>query len=270
MSWPTLREIRVAHGWKQRYERYLPLSRYLFRPVGFWLTWIAVRAGITSEGVSWLSGIVGLAGCAVLVSGQEAMLPIGLALLLLFNLLDCVDGSIARAMRTENPYGRFLDSVCGGVIDLGFWAVVGVMAFRHPALLRSPDGFGHGPLVWLAVGGTTCFLAVTLGYLERVYDELLKERWNQHQTTVLTGTAGAGSQEEGQPTSAVVLRHLSRNLRVRETHYVLLLIAWWIRAIDLLLGAYLTYYAVHASLALALYARRGRMIKAAGPGGGES
>ena len=58
----TLRDIRGAHGLKREYEQYLPLSRYVFRPLGFLLTWAAVRMGWTSEGVSWLSGLVGLAG----------------------------------------------------------------------------------------------------------------------------------------------------------------------------------------------------------------
>lgn len=267
-SVPTLEKIRAAHSWKGEYERYLPLSRYIFRPLGFRLTWLAVRLGATSEAVSWLSAAVGLLGLVGLVSGREAAVQAGLVLLILFNLLDCVDGSIARAMRTENPYGRFLDSVCGGIIDLGFWAAVGVVAFQHPAFLYYPDGFGYGPLLWLSVGGAACLLAVTVGYMERTYDELLKEPWQKLQGALSGSTADAESQEREGPT--VMLRHLSRNLRVRETHYVLLLIAWWIRAIDLLLVAYLTFYSVHVVLSLALYARRGRIIKAAGPGGGGS
>jgi hypothetical protein len=36
---PTLNQIRKAHGWKRDYEKYLPISRFVFRPVGFLLTW---------------------------------------------------------------------------------------------------------------------------------------------------------------------------------------------------------------------------------------
>lgn len=261
----TLGDIRLAHRERHGYERYLVVNRFLFRPVGFVLTWVAVRAGLTSEAVSWLSGVVGLIGCAALVSGREVLHPAGLALLFLFNLLDCVDGDLARTLKTRNPYGRFLDSVCGGIIDLGFWAVVGILAFRHPELLRDPDGFGQGALFWLGVGGATCFLAVTLGYLERAYVELLVEAWER----LHPGRAGAGASGGEEAAPALAARHLSRNLRVRETHYVLLLIAWWIRAIDVLLAAYLIVYALHACLVLVLYARRGRAIKAAWPGGGE-
>ncbi len=119
-SSPTLQEIRKAHSWKREYERYLPLSRYIFRPMGFLLTWLAIRVEMTTEAVSWLSLMVGLTGCLFLMSGWEQAIPVGLGLLLFFNLLDCVDGSIARATKSENPYGKFLDSICGGIVDLAF------------------------------------------------------------------------------------------------------------------------------------------------------
>src|SRR2546422_2514408 len=85
---PTLSDIRHAHRERHDYERYLVVNRFLFRPVGFVLTWVAVHVGLTSEAVSWLSGMVGLIGCAALVSGVKALQPAGLAVLFLFNLLE--------------------------------------------------------------------------------------------------------------------------------------------------------------------------------------
>jgi hypothetical protein len=249
------------------YERLLVVNRYVFRPVAFLLTWAAIRIGLTSEAISWLSGVVGLLGCLFLMSASKTALSIGLGTLFLFNLLDCVDGDIARTMHTRNPYGRFLDSVCGGVIDLGFWAVVGIMAFRHVALLRYPDGFGYGPLLWLGVGGTTCFLAITLGYVEQGYDELLHPAWRQLNQPVSPSVTGSIPPENGEPPARGVLRVIARNLRVRETHYVLLLITCWIRAVDLLLILYLAYYAVHVVLALLLYTHRGRAVRGLWPTG---
>lgn len=267
---PTLDEIEAAHGWKRAYERYLPLSRYLFRPVGFWLTWAAVRMGLTSEAVSWLSGAVGLAGCALLVSGVPGALPTGLGLLFAFNLLDCVDGSIARTMKTQNPYGRFLDSVCGGIIDLAFWGVVGIMAFQHPHLLHWPQPFGHGPVFWLAVGGLTCFMFIVLGFLERTFDELLRKHWDNQQGLAarphgvighaLAPTARIDGNQESKD---VWLRAIVTNMRVRETHYCLLLIAYWAEMVDLLLGGYLLFYFACSVLLLTVYAKRGQQIRRA-------
>lgn len=268
-KYPSLREIKEAHGQKRAYERYLPLSRYLFRPVGFWLTWAAVRAGLTSEAVSWLSGVVGLTGCALLVSGSHQALTVGLGLLFAFNLLDCIDGSLARTMKTQNPYGRFLDSVCGGVIDVGFWAVVGIMAFRHPELLFWPDPFGYGPLFWLAIGGGVCFLYQVLSLIEDRFDELLRPYWENGKgkegersldKSLERPSAGPGEDQVRRwPLRLIV----ATNLRVRETHYFLLLLAYVVGTADLLLSIFLWYYLAHNLLILAVYVKRGQQIRRA-------
>jgi hypothetical protein len=106
-----------------------------------------------------------------------------MGLLLFFNVLDCVDGSIARTTKTENPYGRFLDAVCGGVIDLAFWAVVGIMAYRHGGLLVWQNPFGLGSFFWLAIGGATCFSSILVAFLERAYDRSLREAWEKISTS---------------------------------------------------------------------------------------
>jgi len=269
---PMLREIREAHGSnpvRREYERYLLFNGYLFRPISFLLTWVAIRMGATSEGVSWLSGAVGLAGCALLVSGSQEAAPVGIGVLFLFNLLDCVDGDIARSMKTQNPYGRFLDSVCGGVIDLAFWGIVGIMAYRHPFLLHWPNAFGYGPMFWLAVGGATCFLFIWLGYLEMCFDQILRPDWDKIQSRERGEDSPLNAAESNlllgpsseQPVAAWI-RVLMTNLRVRETHYALLLVAYLTATVDLLLAAYLIYYATYNLSLLVVYAKRGREVKA--------
>jgi len=266
---PTIQEIREAHGSKRAYEKFLPLSRYLFRPLGFWVAWVAIRMGVTSEGISWLSGLAGLAGCALLVSGVPQMLPVGIGLLALFNLLDCVDGSIARAMKTQNPYGRFLDSVCGGAIDLAFWGIVGVLAYQHPNLLQWPDPFGYGPLFWLGVGGVACFLSMWTNYLEFCFDELLRPAWNR----VRERASGAGeapdtggfiptSEGRGGASWSAWGHVIATNLRVRETHYGLLAAAYLAGAVDLLLAIYAVFFAASTLMLLSVYVQRGRHVKA--------
>jgi hypothetical protein len=223
---------------------------------------------LSSEAVSWLSAVVGLAGCVLLLSGSHLILPVGLALLVVFNLLDCVDGDIARCMRTQNPYGRFLDSVCGGAIDLGFWAVVGVMAFRHPELLLWPEPFGYGPLFWLTVGGLTCFLCEILSFLEHRFDELLRPYWesgsgdlegpdqNREEASAVE-PATRQSRQSAWPFHLII----ATNLRVRETHYVLLVAAYLTGTVDVLLSVYLTYYLSYSLLLLGVYCQRGRRVR---------
>lgn len=266
---PKLQEIRKAHGWKRDYEKYLPLSRFFFRPLGFLLTWVAIRVGLTTEAVSWMSGAVGIAGYSFLVSGKVKLLPFGLVLLLFFNLLDCVDGSIARTMRTENPYGRFLDSICGGALDLAFWGIIGIMAFQHQQLLFSPMAFGCGPLLWLAIGISTCYLAILVGYTERTYADLLKADWDKIHSAKLeermTRPRATELKKRPTPLTESSMRRMTRiinnNLRVRESHYFFVILAFVTRMIDCLLILYFIYYLFHSILLFMIYSERGKIIR---------
>jgi phosphatidylglycerophosphate synthase len=265
---PTLQDIRKAHSWKQDYEKYLPISRFVFRPVGFLLTWVAIRVGFTTEAVSWLSGVVGATGCLCLLSGSEGLLPVGLALLLFFNLLDCVDGSIARTMKTENPYGRFLDSICGGIVDMAFWAVVGIMAYHHPHYLFRSDPFEYGPIYWLVLGGLTCFLFILLAYLEQIFDRILRPHWEKLNTDIPNSEQASMTKISDQQlriwkrNNAInFVRKLNINFRVRETHYCFLIIAFSFRIIDVFLEFYLFYYLVHTLTLMIIYCVRGSKVR---------
>ena len=264
-AYPTLQEIRDTHAWKRDYEIYLPLSRFVFRPAGFLLTWLAVRIGLTSEVVSWLSGLVALIGCFCLMIGQERLLPIGIGLLCFFNLLDCVDGSIARAMNTENPYGEFLDIIMAWV-DMGFWALIGVMAFRHPGVLCFPDPLGSGPIFWMAVGGLACYFSNLIMYFERCFDGCIRDEWDSIRVNNKTSSS---NNTKDKKTNQVfhrdtppfsVVRIVCHNLRVRETHYFLLVLAYFCQLVDLLLIVFLLYYFMHTIILVIIYSIRGRQL----------
>jgi hypothetical protein len=261
-TYPTLQEIRDTHAWKREYERYLPLSRFVFRPMGFLLTWLAIRIGLTSEVVSWLSGLIGLIAYLCLLSSHEQLLSVGIGLLCFFNLLDCVDGSIARTMKTENPYGRFLDSLMGW-IDMGFWALIGVMAYRHTQLLYWPDPFGKGVIVWLVIGGLTSYFFILAGYIEGLFDGYLRADWdklvNKQKSDILKNEVT----KNGNTSPSFILniiRRINHNLRVRETHYFLLVFAYCGKVIDLLLGLFLLYYFLHTIFLIIVYSSRGRCL----------
>lgn len=248
---------------------YLPLSRYVFRPAGFLLTWLAIRIGLTSEAVSWLSGFVALLGCLCLLCSQQQLLPIGIGLLVLFNLLDCVDGSIARTMKTANSYGRYLDSIMAWV-DMGFWALMGIMAFRHPTLLVFPVPMGYSPIFWLAVGGLACYFFNLLSYIERTFDQYIRGELESIKSNRKTGPEDTPKDGETEKYSHKrekfiflrrIISRINHNVRVRETHYFLLILAYYCKVIDLFLIFYLFYYFLHIILLVIIYSNRGRKLR---------
>jgi hypothetical protein len=262
-KYPTLAEIHASHGPKKEYDRYLFAGRYIFRPPSFPAIWLLVRLGVTSEGASWLSGLAALAGFACLLWPSGPLLWQGALLLNLFNFIDCLDGGIARAMRTRNPYGRYLDSIMWWA-DMLFWTVIGVTVLRLPELRLAGDALGLPAWVWPAAGAFSAFLNAYAAYLEGVFDQVLRPHWEALQRR--EGLEPAPTPLAGKPLPEVIVRVLVQNLRVRETHYLLLAAAFFFGWADLLLAFFLL---VNAALVLALlvsYSGRGRRIREAGLG----
>lgn len=266
---PTLKNIRSSHTWKREYERYLPLSRYVFRPIGFLMTWVAIRLKLTTESVSWISGLAGLLGYICLLSSQLGLLPFGIAILIFFNLLDCVDGSLARTMKTENPYGRFLDSIMVW-IDLGFWALIGIMAYRHPDLYFWFDSWIQNPIFWLAVGGLASYFSILANYIEMIFDRSAREAWDAINNKSNIDTRKLNTEEtfsdnklkeSSQFTLRQILAIIVHNLRVRETHYMLLIFAFGFKLIDLFLIVFLFFYFSLSIILIFIYCRRCKYLR---------
>lgn len=258
---PTLNQIRDAHTWKRHYERYLPVSRFFFRPVGFLATWLAIRSGLTSEAVSWLSAVAGLFSCAVLVSGDSGLIPIGVSFLLIFNLLDCVDGSIARVMKTENPYGRYLDSICGEMVDVIFWTIIGILAYQHRDLLRWPYVSIYGVSLWLIIGIASNFLFIQVNYIERTFDEALRKYWEEINQNSPVNFGDLSTPEKSINSRQPLRVIINNNMRVRENHYLLLIIALLMKSLDVFLAFYFLYYLSMYIFLLITYSRRGQIVR---------
>lgn len=264
---PTLDQIREAHSWKRNYERYLPLSRYFYRPIGFLLTWMMIRMGLTTEAVSCLSGILGIGGLLFLMVKSLYLIWVGIGLLVLFNLLDCVDGSIARVMKTENPYGKFLDSVLGDVIDFGFFVTVGITAYRHASLVSSYSRSEDGSLLCLAFGGMTGFFYILLSHVEQLFDyQIRNPQSNSRRNTVSHMSLPSDGVSSfmpniSEPTSKTFLRIMDRNFRLRETHYLFLIISILVGSIDIFLMLFLAYYSLHTVLTSITFFRRAKRLR---------
>jgi hypothetical protein len=266
--YPTLFQIYQSHSWKRDYERYMPLSRYIYRPVGFLVAWLAVRIGITTEMASYFSAVLGAGGLLLLISKSADVVIGGIILLHLFNLFDCVDGSIARVMKTENPYGKFLDSVIGDAINFCFFFVVGIMIFQDAELsiYRSID-LDITPDTWLLIGGGTALSYLLLQHIENIYDAQLRKSWdnlsgvNLHDYGAKDKSGDVKRSTEQLKDFSHLFRLIDRNLRVRETHYFILIFAYWLCFIDIFLVFFLILYSVRVLSAAVMFGRRALILK---------
>jgi phosphatidylglycerophosphate synthase len=140
-----------------------------FRPVAFILVKTIYQLPITPNQVSFLSAVFGLASAGFFIFGETIYYRIGALLLLGANLLDCVDGQLARIQGSGTFLGRIIDGVADYITGFAVFIALGI-------------GF-KSDLIWiLAVGaGISSMLhAIAFDYYQ---SEFLKVRAAQSNIT---------------------------------------------------------------------------------------
>jgi hypothetical protein len=81
-------------------EEYFDLVVY--RPLGFVFVKLVYHTPLTPNQITILSAIAGLAGGVCIGMGTPAMLVTAAILLIVYDVLDCADGQLARLKQTDS------------------------------------------------------------------------------------------------------------------------------------------------------------------------
>ncbi|MBK7095267.1 MAG: CDP-alcohol phosphatidyltransferase family protein [Saprospiraceae bacterium] len=103
------------------------LDRKFYRPIGFQMTLLIKNTGITPNMVTIFSIIVGICGGFCFYFPSLKMNIIAVGLMIFANILDCVDGQLARLNGIKSKIGRILDGFAG---DLWFSTLYFAIALR--------------------------------------------------------------------------------------------------------------------------------------------
>ncbi len=113
------------------------IDRSFYRPIGFKIAKALKNTGITPNMVTILSVFVGMcAGIAWWFPYNVSCAVIGILALVFANILDCVDGQLARMTGIKSEVGRILDGLAG---DLWFASIY--IAFAHRLNLQFSTPF---------------------------------------------------------------------------------------------------------------------------------
>ncbi|MEU6322103.1 CDP-alcohol phosphatidyltransferase family protein [Streptomyces sp. NPDC047009] len=157
MSRPSVAELRpVVHpaGVKDRRSGEHWAGRLYMREISLRVDRYLVNTRVTPNQLTYLMTVFGvLAGPALLVPGVAGAV-LGVVMVQLYLLLDCVDGEIARWKKQFSLGGVYLDRVgaylCDAAVLVGFG-------------LRAADLWGSGRIDWLwAFLGTLAALGAVL------------------------------------------------------------------------------------------------------------
>ena len=156
---PCIDEMRnVCQQWTKdsRGRRMLAGSHYnrlLLRPISIYVTWLFVRIGIAAHTATFLMTVAGLMGVVVCLPHSLHLTIVGGVCFFLFDLLDAVDGEIARWNRSSSTRGLYLDQISHVFVEypsrgvaglhLYFWTsdslylVLGIAAFASSITSRA-------------------------------------------------------------------------------------------------------------------------------------
>ncbi len=124
----TMKDITRSYTPEKRKKTSI-WARIFSRPLSFLVTYVLINLGFTANMVSILSIFEAMLACAFLIIGGK-FLPIGVALFLFWDVLDCTDGNIARVKGTSSLVGEYMDAISGYTAPAFIYLSVGVAAYR--------------------------------------------------------------------------------------------------------------------------------------------
>lgn len=119
---------------KKEYQKNDLWSYFVLRKISYHPTWLFLKLGLSANQVTLVSLVIGIAGCILLAFGSYSAMIAGVLLLFIYNLLDHVDGNIARYNKSATNYGKFIDALTGSCITTFIFVSAGIGAFNHPDL----------------------------------------------------------------------------------------------------------------------------------------
>jgi len=154
----TLRELRASWTPEKRAADG-PWTRYVLRPLAFPTAGFFLALGWTPNAVTYLSILLCVVAFPLLVIATPPLAYAGFALIFVFGILDCADGTMARARGIPNIWGEWVDALGGYIAYTAMLLGIGAAA---EASMPPPAPLPSGS--WVLVGG----ISASMNLLMRV------------------------------------------------------------------------------------------------------
>jgi phosphatidylglycerophosphate synthase len=123
----SMQDLRQAYKSRNSWWGY-----FFLHPIAICLLWpIANFTSLRPETICLSSLIVGLLAVPFFLNGDSASLAVGGGIAFVSNLLDAMDGKLARLKKLASPFGAYLDFTVDVVKHLIYIAVLAVGQFRQ-------------------------------------------------------------------------------------------------------------------------------------------
>jgi phosphatidylglycerophosphate synthase len=149
--------------WYEEYKKSLKMREIeeifdllFYRPLAFLFVRSIYRTQITPNNISVAAIIIGIGAGFFYSAGTYAGNITGAILFLIFNILDCSDGQLARLKKNGTPAGRIIDGISDYIASLSVYSGICLGFYRYShnfpfwltlMILAVISGMVHGMLV---------------------------------------------------------------------------------------------------------------------------
>lgn len=110
-------------------DTFLNIQSYLYVTSGQ-ITKFLFNTRVIPHQIIFLSMVFGIASSYLIVQSEIALVILGAVLLFYKNVLDKVDGSLARARGTASRRGRFYDSISDFIVNIAVFTAISCSLFK--------------------------------------------------------------------------------------------------------------------------------------------
>ncbi len=203
-------------------------ARIFSRPLSFIVTYPLINLGVSANAISVASIFVAVVACILLMMGHPTSV-IGVFVFLFWDVLDCVDGNIARVKKTSSLKGEYMDAISGYTAPAFIYLAVGVAAYREPGIM---SGIG----IWIIVIGAVASLSDLLSRI--IYQKFLVT-----QLKINSGKKNTSDSIEKERSGGLkrTLDLIMKNMTYSSLFMPLLVIAKFAHGFDVLVTFYCLY-----------------------------
>lgn len=142
--------------------------KLLIRRISFLFTWLFINLGFSSNAISYLSILVALCGSLALSINSITLQIVGVILINLWLVLDCVDGNIARCKKTSSAIGSLIDAFSGYFMVAFGYIAIGIAAYNSSGIL-----FDTYSVILIILGGVASISDILSRLIHQKYSNTM-------------------------------------------------------------------------------------------------
>jgi phosphatidylglycerophosphate synthase len=102
------------------------LDLIIYRPPAFLLVKSIYQTSITPNQITWVSLFFGVFGAFLITSGTATAYTLAATCFIIYNILDCSDGQLARLQKSGTVTGRIVDGTADYIVAVTSYLAIGV------------------------------------------------------------------------------------------------------------------------------------------------